>query len=344
MADENKTERAGGNAADMTTPKGPPGTAAGAQPKAAPAGKSGGGIGRELTEEEKAWVRSLTPEQKARIRAMSSAEKKRLLAAAMQARQNAAAARASDPAPPPQGPPGLIPTTMSSTRPRPPGAGPSAPGPGAAQSRGPGQAPGKGKGRPGGASRQQQFQQQLPSGFQDPFAPITHKPKFGQLARHQKIIVAICVTAVITIAAILFGTDWVHIPGRDLGAVIRHNTDFLGESITLPRKPIATTWQMIQRDDASTTVRDATQWRITAVMEFSYEDMAALVAEAKDKPPPAGDEIEAEHWFPDDVKAAMRAHPPRYIDPSAFFGERYRQGSAIIVTGTNTIVVRLNSD
>ena len=44
------------------------------------------------------------------------------------------------------------------------------------------------------------------------------------------------------------------------------------------------------------------------------------------------------------VKAAMRAHPPRYIDPSPFFGERYHRGSAIIVTGTNTIVVRLDSD
>jgi hypothetical protein len=72
--------------------------------------------------------------------------------------------------------------------------------------------------------------------------------------------------------------------------------------------------------------------------------MAALVAEAKDKPPAPGGEIEAEHWFPADVMAAMRAHPPRYIDPSPFFGERYHRGSAIIVTGTNTIVVRLDSD
>ena len=30
--------------------------------------------------------------------------------------------------------------------------------------------------------------------------------------------------------------------------------------------------------------------------------------------------------------------------PSPFFGERYHQGSAIIVTGTNTIVIRLTSD
>jgi hypothetical protein len=340
MADEDKPEQAGGAiAADKTTPKGPLGNAAGAPPKAAPAGRSGGGIGRELTEEEKAWVRSLTPEQKARIRAMSSAEKKRLLAAAMLARQNAAA-KASGAAPAPQGQPRSIPAGMPST-PRPQGTGQPAAGP--AQNRGPAQGPGKGAGRPGGPSRQQQFQQQLPSGFQDPFAPIARKPKFGQLARHQKIIVAVCVTVVAAIAAILFGTDWIHIPGRDLGAMIRHNTDFLGESITLPRKPVATTWQMVQHDDSG-SIENATQWRITAVMQFSYADMAALVAEAKDKPPAPGGEIEAEHWFPADVMAAMRAHPPRYIDPSPFFGERYHRGSAIIVTGTNTIVVRLDSD
>jgi hypothetical protein len=335
MADEDKPERAGGAiAADMTTPKGPRGNATDAPSKAAPAGRSGG-IGRELTEEEKAWVRSLTPEQKARIRSMSSEEKKRLLAAAMQARQNAEA-KASGAGPATQGSPGPIPAgAPSASRPR--GASQPAAGPGRSHQ------PGQGKGRPGGPSRQQQFQQHLPSGFQDPFAPIARKPKFGQLARHQKIIVAICITAVAVIAAILFGTDWVRIPGRDLGAMIRHNTDFLGESITLPRKPIATTWQMVQHDEAG-TAEDATQWRIIAVMQFSYEDMAALVAEAKDKPPGPGNKIEAEHWFPDDVKASMRAHPPRYIDPSPFFGERYHRGSAIIVTGTNTIVVRLDSD
>jgi hypothetical protein len=332
MADENKTDSIPGAAAPGATPPGnPSATPTGTLPK----GKSGGGIGRELTEDEKAWVRSLTPEQKARIRAMSPAEKKRLLAAAMLARQKAADGIQEAP-PKPQGPPGLIPTAAPSARPRAQPSGPSQ-NPG----RGQAQAQGKGKGRPGGAPPRQQ---QLPNGFQDPFAPISRMPKFGQLARHQKIIVAVCVTAVLTIAAILFGTDWVHLPGRDLGAIIRHNTDFLGESITLPRKPIATTWQLMQHDDSSTTIRDATQWRITAVMQFSYEDMAALVAAAKDQTPDPKDAIEAEHWFPPDVKAAMKAHPPRYIDPSPFFGERYHQGSALIVTGTNTIVVRLNSD
>ncbi|MGH6880931.1 MAG: hypothetical protein ACREFM_08430, partial [Hypericibacter sp.] len=290
--------------ADETNPQRPPG---------APAGKSGGGIGRELTEEEKAWVRSLTPEQKARIRALSAAEKKKLLAAAMIARHKAASQAAA-----PSGPPGLIPT-MNPASPR-----PQAPKPGG------GGGQGQGKGRP---DPNRPRQQPLPSGFQDPFAPITRMPKFGQLARHQKVIIAVCVTAVIAIAGILFGTNWVHIPGRDLGAMIRHNTDFLGENITLPAKPIATTWQMLPHDEAGTSVRDATQWRITAVMEFSYEDMAKLVTAAKDKAPGPNDEIEAEHWFPPDVKAAMKARPPRYIDPSPFYGERYHQGSALIVTG-----------
>jgi hypothetical protein len=337
MADENKTERPNGDApSGVKTPGEPSAKPNGARPPGAPPGKSAGGIGRELTEEEKAWVRSLTPEQKARIRAMSPAEKKRLLAAAMLARQQAAAG-ASNAAPGPGGPPGLIPTASPSARPRPPATSQD-------RASGPGQGRGQGmgKGRPGGGGRPPQ--QQLPSAFQDPFAPITRMPKFGQLARHQKIIIAVCVTAIITIAAILFGTDWIHIPGRDLGAMIRHNTDFLGESITFPRKPIATTWQMMPHDEAGATVRDATQWQITAVMQFSYEDMAALVAEAKDRPPAPSEEIEAEHWFPPDVKAAMKANPARYIDPSPFFGERYHQGSAVIVTGTNTIVIRLTSD
>jgi hypothetical protein len=338
MADENKTERPGGDAS--TGKMAPDAQAAklnGARPAGGPAVKSGGGIGRELTEEEKAWVRSLTPEQKARIRAMSPAEKKRLLAAAMISRQAAAAgasaAGLAGPAQKLQGTPGLVPTANPSARATPP-----APGQGRAPGAGAARGQPKGKGKPAAC------RPQLPGAFQDPFTPITRMPKFGQLARHQKAIVAVCVTAIITIAAILFGTDWVHIPGRDLGALIRHNTEFLAENITLPRKPVATTWQMMPHDETSADIRDATQWRIIAVMQFSAEDMAALAAAAKDMPPSPKDQIEAEHWFPPDVKAAMKANPPRYIDASPFFGERYHQGSAIIVTGTNSIVVRLTSD
>jgi hypothetical protein len=338
MADEDRSERPNGaTAPGMTAPNGKAAKPNGAQPQGAGAVKSGGGIGRELTEEEKAWVRSLTPEQKAKIRAMSPAEKKRLLAAAMISRQAAAAgASAGGPAGAaqrPQGSAGLVPTANPSALARPPAPGQgSAPGAGAAR----GQA--KGKGKPAACRAQ------LPGAFQDPFTPITRMPKFGQLARHQKAIVAVCVTAVITIAAILFGTDWVHIPGRDLGALIRHNTDFLAENITLPRKPVATTWQMMPHDESSADIRDATQWRIIAVMQFSPEDMAALAAGAKDMTPTPKERIEAEHWFPPEVKAAMKSNPLRYIDPSPFFGERYRQGSALIVTGTNSIVVRLTSD
>jgi hypothetical protein len=40
----------------------------------------------------------------------------------------------------------------------------------------------------------------------------------------------------------------------------------------------------------------------------------------------------------------MKANPLRYIDPSPFFGERYRRGSAVIVTGTNSIVIHMISD
>ncbi|HWA42506.1 MAG TPA: hypothetical protein VHA10_04795 [Hypericibacter adhaerens] len=327
MADENKTERPNGEAASGgATPEGPRAKPNG--PGAAGGGKPGGGIGRELTEEEKAWVRNLTPEQKAKIRAMTPAQKKQLLAAAMLARQNAAAdAR--------QGPPGLIPTAASAARARPPGAGQQRPaGPG-------GQGQGAGS-RPGGG--QKQGPRQVQTAYADPFTPVKRMPKFGQLARHQKIIVAVCVTAIVVIATVLFGTDWVHIPGRDLGAMIRHNTDFLGESITLPRKPVSTTWQMMPHDEAGASVNEATHWQIIAVMQFSYEDMAALVAAAQDKPQAADAAIEIQHWFPADVKAAMQARPPRSIDPSPFFGERYKRGSAIIVTGTNTIVVRLLSD
>jgi hypothetical protein len=336
MADENHSGRPNGEiAGGMTAPDGKAAKPNGGQP-AGGAGKSGGGIGRELTEEEKAWVRSLTPEQKARIRAMSPAEKKRLLAAAMTSRQAAGASTgAAGPAARPQGSPGLIPTASPAGR-----AKPQAPG----QQRPPGQG-GRGQG-PGThpAGGRKQGPRQVPTAYADPFTPIKRMPKFGQLARHQKIIVAICVTAVITIAGILFGTDWVHIPGRDLGALIRHNTEFLGENITLPRKPIATTWQMMPHDETKGDIRDATQWRIIAVMQFSPEDMTALTAAAKDVTPAPKDEIEAEHWFPPEVKTAMKANPLRYIDPSPFFGERYRRGSAVIVTGTNSIVIHMISD
>jgi hypothetical protein len=181
--------------------------------------------------------------------------------------------------------------------------------------------------------------------MQDPFTPIARKPKFGQLARHQKIIIAVCLTTIAVIAAIVFGTRWVHIPGRDLGVLVRHNIDFLGENITLPRRPLAVTWQMLPHDDASTSdAASATHWRLTAVMEFSAEDTAALLAGAQDKEPAPGDEIEAENWFPAAVATAMADRPTRYINPTPFFGGLYHRGAAIHIEGTGYFVVRLVSD
>ncbi|MFZ5789932.1 MAG: hypothetical protein ACOY3L_04460 [Pseudomonadota bacterium] len=181
--------------------------------------------------------------------------------------------------------------------------------------------------------------------MQDPFTPIARKPKFGQLARHQKIIIAVCLTIIALIGAVVFGTRWVPIPGRDLGVLVRHNIDFLGENITLPRRPLAVTWQMLPHDDASTSdAASATHWRLTAVLEFSAEDTAALLAAARDEKPAPDDEIEPENWFPAAVATAMADRPMRYIDPAPFFGGLYHRGAAAQIEGTDYFVVRLISD
>lgn len=214
---------------------------------------------------------------------------------------------------------------------------------GGGQGRGPGAAPRQSQGRRQGAGKPPR--PALPGSMQDPFAPIDRMPKFGQLARHQKIVIAVCLTIIASIAAVVLGTRWVQIPGRDLGVLVRHDVDFLGQNITLPRRPIAVSWQMLPHDDASTSdIASATHWRLTAIMEFSPDDAAALLAGMQDKQPAPGEEIAPENWFPAAVATAMTDKPMRYIDPTPFFGGLYRRGAAAHIEGTDYFLVRLITD
>ena len=237
---------------------------------------------------------------------------------------------------------------------RPPGAGPGQPAGGALppdMKLAPGtQLPPGAKLPPGleALARQQQTPKrdprQMAAGMDDPFAPAGPTPKFGQLRPWQKIVIGLCGLMIATILFIVFATDLIRVPGIDTGVLIRHNIEFLGETIALPRKPVSATWQMLPHDVDANSAGGGTAWRIRAVLEFKPADTEAILMAAKSKPRPAGEALGKANWFPELVRDAMDAHPTELYDASDFYSSLYRHGTLAHVEGTNYFLLEIFSD
>jgi len=185
---------------------------------------------------------------------------------------------------------------------------------------------------------------QMAAGMNDPFGPMGPTPNFGQLRLWQKIAIGLCGLMIAGIAFIVFATDLIRVPGIDTGVLIRHNIEFLGETITLPRKPVSATWQMLPHDPDGNTVGGGTAWRIRAVLEFKPADTEAILMAAKSKPRPAGEALGKANWFPEPVRDAMDAHPSELYDASDFYSSLYRHGTLAHVEGTNYFLLEIFSD
>jgi hypothetical protein len=197
-----------------------------------------------------------------------------------------------------------------------------------------------------GLSRKQQPKRdprtQMAPGMNDPFGPAGPTPNFGQLRPWQKIALGLCGLMIATILFIVFATDLIRVPGIETGVLIRHNVDFLGETITLPRKPVSATWQMLPYGNTSES--SGTAWRIRAVLEFAPADTEAILMAAKSKPQPPGDAMREANWFPDAVRDAMDTHPTALYDASDFYNSLYRHGGLSHVEGTNYFLLEIYTD
>lgn len=145
-----------------------------------------------------------------------------------------------------------------------------------------------------------------------------------------------------TLLSLVFFTNLIRLPGLDEGVLIRHNVDFLAETITLPKRPVSATWQMLPHDVDASSAGGGTAWRITAVMEFKPDDTAAILATTRVTPDAPA--IEASRWFPESVREALAKAPETLYDAQPFFSSLYRRGVLAHIEGTDYFLLQLTSD
>jgi hypothetical protein len=178
----------------------------------------------------------------------------------------------------------------------------------------------------------------------DPFGPTGPMPQFGKLQLWQKILLGVCGAVIAGILAIVFATDLIRVPGIETGVLIRHNVEFLGQTITLPRKPISATWQMLPHDVDADSAGGGTAWRIRAVLEFAPADGEAILASARSRPRPADEAPKSAGWFPKPVQQAMETHPTEVLDAGDFYSSLYRFGLLAHIEGTNYFLLDIQTD
>lgn len=218
------------------------------------------------------------------------------------------------------------------------GGGPRQPRPGGL----PGSGARKTPGGPAGDGGPRRPRQAVSPALGDPFGPAGPKPQFGKLQRWQLVLLGCCGAMIAALLFLVFFTNLIRLPGIDEGVLIRHNVDFLAETITLPKRPVSAIWQMLPHDVDASSAGGGTAWRITAVLEFTPDDTAAILATARATPDvPA---IGALRWFPEPVREALAKTPATLYDAEPFFSSLYRRGALAHIEGTNYFLLQLTSD
>ena len=142
-----------------------------------------------------------------------------------------------------------------------------------------------------------------PRSFVNPFGMIERRerPKgHAPVPKWQKVLMTVCGIAIAVILVILTMSGWITLPGLHQGVLVRTSIVYLGNVITLPYEPQTVTWQVLTDEDQ--TGFGATRERLIAVIQFTPEQAAELVARATPMEQPEGSQaIEDERWFPDDI-------------------------------------------
>lgn len=197
----------------------------------------------------------------------------------------------------------------------------------------------------GGRRRKRQKARKSKPAAGNPFGRIDagEKPKGRARApTWQRILMGICGTAIAAILFIVLASGWIELPGLHKGVQIRNSIVYLSQVITLPYQPRSATWQVLTDDNQGTF--GATRERLIAVMEFSPEQAAEIMAGAIPMPQ-TGDHqaIENEVWFPDDVDDLMDDVDDGTLiyDASVFTTSYFKRGIMLRLGDSGYIITKM---
>jgi hypothetical protein len=170
-------------------------------------------------------------------------------------------------------------------------------------------------------------------------------PKFrARIPSWQKILMVFCGIAVLGIAYVVFGTGSTKLPGWDQGVLVRTQIEFLDQQIELPYAPQSVTWQILTQEEQERY--GATKLRLIAVIEFTPEQAAEMIARSTPMPQLEGAEaIESHRWFPDDARDLMSDldidRDATVYGADVFFDGVFQRGTMVRLGDTGYIVTKL---
>ena len=197
----------------------------------------------------------------------------------------------------------------------------------------------------GGRKRKRSQRRKAKPAVANPFGLIEkgERPK-GRASspKWQKILMAVCGAAILTILYIVIASGLIELPGLHRGVQVRNSIVYLSQVITLPYAPKSATWQVLTDEEQDTF--GATKERLIAVMEFTPEQAAALMANAVPMPQPGDHQaIENELWFPepaddlmDDVDAGTLVY-----DASALTTSYFKRGIMLRLGDSGYVIAKM---
>jgi hypothetical protein len=200
-----------------------------------------------------------------------------------------------------------------------------------------------GEQRRSGARKQQRQRRTVTNPFGRIETVSGPRPRFG-IPNWQKYLMGICAVAVLCIAYVVFGTGSTKLPGWDQGVLVRTQIEFLEQQIHLPYMPQSVTWQVLTQEEQERY--GATKLRLIAVMKFTPEQAAELVARSTAMPQLDGAEaIESHRWFPDEARELMSDldidSDSSVYSADVFFDGVFQRGTMVRLGDSGYIVAKL---
>ena len=121
----------------------------------------------------------------------------------------------------------------------------------------------------------------------------------------------------------------------------KDDVEELGTIINLPDAPEEVVWREEQTSDPNGK-------KLTAVLKYSSEAAAKIIASAAKNQPPAAAEISSENWFPAEITAQSQLSGNESVKATAydardFYKPPYKDGKLMRVNETNYFVLELTS-
>lgn len=132
--------------------------------------------------------------------------------------------------------------------------------------------------------------------------------------------------------------------------VVQDNIEELGKIVKLPFVPEEATYAETNPNDKNTEPRvpAPNEKRLVAVLKFSGEDAALIVAAAEKYKSPAPSDVDAETWFPPELVAKSQETGDEFLKgigyaPNDFIQSPYLNGKLTRLNDTNYFVLELTS-